>query len=319
MSASSISNSKAISKFVLRIIAYISLNIVVLIPLYLNGREKATVESVYASVLLKHQLIVETKSPKIILAGASGTLFGYDSELLERLTGYPVVNLAITLQSGLFYILEEIKYYAHSGDIVIFAPEYHLFMKDQTDIRLIAELVTYDNEVINLVNHKVDLIVPIFQEIVRVIRLGIGSPLLKSNTTNPFVLADITSYGDLADECHTGQLDFVDSWANSMTYDEGYPECVFSSINQVSQFSDSMNIKFYIIFPAVTDSFYLKPGIALLAYRIRDEIDASFLGVPEGSVYEDSMFYNSIYHLNSSAAIVRTNDLYRLLKKDSCL
>jgi len=280
------------------------------------GRNKAADESIYSSVSLKHQLIEEANSPKIILAGASGTIFGYDSELLEELTGYPVINLSITLQTGLFYILSEIKQYAQPGDIVILAPEYHLFMKDQTDIRLIAELITYDHNVISLVNQRMKVVIPMLKEIARITRLGTGSLLAHSITASPFTFADVTFNGDLVDHCHTGQLDFNDSWVDSMTFDEGFPESAFADVNQISRFCDSLDINFFLFFPAVTDSFFTKPEINSLASRMFDEIDVSFLGNAELNVYEDSMFYNSIYHLNTSAAIIRTHILYELLKSE---
>ena len=319
MSNSSISSSKNIYKYIIRILLFVIFNIIVLLPIYMIGRKKAAVESIYSSVSLKHQLIEEANSPRIILAGASGTIFGYDSELLEELTGYRVINLGITLQTGLFFILSEIKQYAQPGDIVILAPEYHLFMKDQTDIRLIAELITYDHNVIFLVNQRIKVVVPMLKEIARVTGLGTGSLLANSITAAPFTLADITSNGDLVDHCHTGQLNFSDTWVDSMAFDEGFPESAFSGVNQVSQFCDSLDINFYLFFPAVTDSFFIKPEINSLASRMFDEIDISFLGNAELNVYEDSMFYNSIYHLNTNAAIVRTHILYELLKSKPCI
>jgi hypothetical protein len=61
------------------------------------------------------------------LLGGSNVAFGFDSELIKKSLGRPVVNMGLHGGLGLRYSLNESQPYIRKGDIVIVAPEYAQF------------------------------------------------------------------------------------------------------------------------------------------------------------------------------------------------
>lgn len=309
----STSSSKELRFFILRLFRFIAVQVLVLAVFFVIGYKIVSEKTIYSSIIMKHNLLRETDSPRILLAGASGTLFGYNSSLLHELTGYPVINMSITLQTGLSFIVNELRYYAMKEDIIILAPEYHFFMKNQTDYRFLAELCMYDPVSIALIEQPYKIVKPALLEISRVIRIGSGDILNTESNSVPYTRRDVTRFGDIADSCHIGSVEFYDSWSNDLDIEIGYPSYAFHLITEIAGYCDSIGAKLYIFYPAVTDSFYVKPEITRLAASMSGNINACFLCGPETCVYDDTKFYNTIYHLNTEAAICRTYQLYSLI------
>ena len=308
----STSSSRELLCFIQRLFHFLVVLIMVITVFWMIGHKVASQNSSYSSIVLKHELLRESTNPRIILTGGSGTLHGYDSGLLHELTGYSVINVALTMQTGLSFLMNEIQYYSQSGDIIILSPEYHYFLKDQTDYRLLAEIVMYDIRSIVSVDQPFKILKPLMFELLRITRLSTGN-LLNNQDFSRYTRKSITNYGDLNDACHTGHLAFGDSWLNDLEIQDKYPEHAYSLITETANYCDSIGAHLLIFFPAVIDSFYTKPEISGLAANMRESIDAIFLCEPEMCVYDDTMFYNSIYHLNSEAAVLRTLQLYSLL------
>ncbi len=60
---------------------------------------------------------------KIVIVGGSSATFGYDSALIEKYTGMPVVNLGLYAALGTKLMLDISREHIEKGDIVILAPE----------------------------------------------------------------------------------------------------------------------------------------------------------------------------------------------------
>ncbi len=88
----------------------------------------------------KTQIAAATPSPRILLAGGSGTLFGLDSSVLSAAWGLPVVNMAVNAGLGLRYILWQTSRTARAGDTILLPLEYALFVDDD---RPNAQIVDY--------------------------------------------------------------------------------------------------------------------------------------------------------------------------------
>jgi len=83
--------------------------------------------SFLAAVIDKHARLKQLHEPKIIFIGGSNLAFSLDSEMIECRTRCPVVNMAIHAGLGLRYMIEEVRPYVNSGDIVVVVPEYEHF------------------------------------------------------------------------------------------------------------------------------------------------------------------------------------------------
>lgn len=79
----------------------------------------------------KHQLVAaDTRSPRILIAGGSGTHFGLDTAQIEQQLGIPTYNLGLHAGLGLNGILASLEQQVQPGDIVVLIPEYELLSRE---------------------------------------------------------------------------------------------------------------------------------------------------------------------------------------------
>jgi hypothetical protein len=73
--------------------------------------------------------VIAAKKPgdRLLVVGGSSTLFGINTELIEKQTGFPAVNVGTAVGLNLDYRFYRIKKIARPGDIVLLACEYELY------------------------------------------------------------------------------------------------------------------------------------------------------------------------------------------------
>lgn len=79
-----------------------------------------------AATLDKHARLRSAESPRLIFVGGSSVGFSIDSREFERL-GLSPVNMGLNDGLGLAFMLGEVEGQLRSGDVVVIAPETHLF------------------------------------------------------------------------------------------------------------------------------------------------------------------------------------------------
>ncbi len=80
-------------------------------------------ESFFAGLKLKHDRLKAVEGKRIVLIGGSNLAFGVDSSLLQKYTGFEVVNFGLYAALGTKAMLDMAKPYIKSDDIVIICPE----------------------------------------------------------------------------------------------------------------------------------------------------------------------------------------------------
>src|SRR5690242_8741821 len=98
----------------------------------------------YISIInYKESLLKETPSPRMIFIGGSSMAFSLDSEMVERETGYHVINTAVHIGLGLDFMLNQVRPYLREGDVVVLVPEYELYYPFNDRETLILMLSVY--------------------------------------------------------------------------------------------------------------------------------------------------------------------------------
>ena len=88
-------------------------------------QKKGVFHSSYQSLLVdKYRRLQKTNEPKIIIISGSSCAFGLDQDMLEKETGYKVVNFGLYAGFGHRAYSELAKENINPGDIVLFAYEY---------------------------------------------------------------------------------------------------------------------------------------------------------------------------------------------------
>lgn len=87
--------------------------------------KKGVFHSSYQSVITdKYRMLQNTNDPKIIMISGSSSAFGLDQDMLEKHTGYKVVNLGLHAGFGSLFYSELAKENINQGDIVLLGYEY---------------------------------------------------------------------------------------------------------------------------------------------------------------------------------------------------
>ena len=111
-----------------RIVSVLLAFLAVLSPFALAIGAILTMPAVYhnsftASLVDKYERLTEIKEEKIVIVGGSSVAFGYESELMEKHLGMPVVNFGVYAALGTKVMMDLSLPQIRKGDIVIIAPE----------------------------------------------------------------------------------------------------------------------------------------------------------------------------------------------------
>lgn len=80
-------------------------------------------DSVMGTARHKVELLKETPTPRIILAGGSSSPYGTNCALIAKECGVSCINVGVTASLGVDFYISMIERNMRSGDIVIFGPE----------------------------------------------------------------------------------------------------------------------------------------------------------------------------------------------------
>ena len=111
---------------------FIGVLIIVVIGFFTTGR--ISPHHYLSAYFDKSKILAENKAiKKIIFSGGSSTSFGIDTKLIEAtVEDYSVVNVGLHAGLSLEFILKSIDTnYLNNGDIVVFTPEYELWLKNK--------------------------------------------------------------------------------------------------------------------------------------------------------------------------------------------
>lgn len=78
---------------------------------------------------VKNHLAKQTKGPKILIIGGSNSLFGIDSSIIHKETGLPVVNLSGHAGLDISFHYHKLKQHLSDGDIVVMPLEFGYFQQ----------------------------------------------------------------------------------------------------------------------------------------------------------------------------------------------
>ncbi|CAN5444286.1 hypothetical protein BH10BAC3_BH10BAC3_09570 [soil metagenome] len=298
-------------KFIIKAIIFFVLLTVIILYFSSKYKEVVDIHSDYmAAIIDKHRRLEAYDSNRILLAGGSNVAFGLNSALLDSAFKRPVVNMGLHVGLGLTFIINELISVVKKGDVVIFTPEYHL--------------LNGTSEELALINHTINLY-----------------PEAKSYY--PFTLLDKTGIA-ITNFIH--YFHYKEVWLDTIYFRNGFNKYgdLISHLNKAPlatlEFSginiEKINLNdyqfllkklydtciqvgasLYFTFPPLPVLDYQNSKIAIINLQQQLKKNMPFIKVinqPEDYVLPDSLFYNSIYHLNAKGRELRTHLLIRELK-----
>ncbi|WP_156166686.1 hypothetical protein [Pedobacter sp. BMA] len=261
-------------------------------------------------------------SPKVILIGGSNLAFGVDSKKIGDSLKMPVVNMAIGAAFGLEFDINQIRKHLAPGDIVIVsefpsAPNYQAIFKT----------LFYEPSAINGIRTPLQYY-KLFKAGILESVLSIQSTVLNGKKIN-FVLnknqtiSDSTSvyfskgfnqYGDLISHLNNIKPKQLNDRGGFTTHYERE----ISLLNNFKKLADEKLAKVYYINPPYPISEFKKNKSLFMSYQkyLRKNLKVKILGSFYESVFPDSLFFDTVNHLDSMGRTKRTEVLISLLRKE---
>lgn len=306
-----ISNSNGVLKKLLYKLAILAILVILIGLVLIKISEKISNPNSYEkSTIDKEKRLAEITEPKIIIVGGSNIVFGIDSKRIADSLHRPVVNMGLFASTGLDFILNESIGGVRENDIVIICTEYYMsleanrkiyigLIEGNTNARKYA-FRSYEDQIINKVF-----------EVQRSIN-SIAYRIL-SNKTDPIHRRDgFNEEGDLTTHLNQKNEKFSHSYG---VIERDYSKEI-SRINTFVALAKQRKAVVYYLYPCLSKTAYSTnvKSIANFERKMNTGLNCSVIGTPKNFVYDDSLFFNTVYHLNKEGRQLRTTQIIEYLK-----
>jgi hypothetical protein len=265
-------------------------------------------------IVQKHERLLSIKSPKIIIAGGSNMAFGINSEEIEKEFSMPVVNLSIHGGLGAPFILGELKESIAPGDVVFLSLEYFLGDGDDRLKKHASEIFPPASKYYTM-DRDTSLFIYLDD-----IRENIKNGIISLINPQRFLRDKIYSrdafnkYGDVISHLDKENKTSL-SGKQVMEYEYWNK---IEAINEFYNYASRMNTSVFYLFPTFAESQYEKNKevISLLREDLDSDLKIDIINEPSTFVFNDSLFFDTVYHLNKNGREKRTVKMIQLLRNN---
>jgi len=305
--------------FLRNILKLIVLTILVLLLSLFFIKDRTSQISILGALPGKHNLLNSINESKIIVLGGSNVSFGLDSKVIVNKLNIPLVNMGVHAGIGLEYMVNDIKPFVKKGDFIVLIPEYEHFYTDDFygEMELIQTVFEIDPQSIKLLNTEQ------WMHLIKYL------PTYSAKKLKNFVPSLFNQKTGLIDIYHRNSFNaYGDAYLHWAFPNQTYLHAPKS--NNIENVNNKViaflkEFKFYtekkgarlLIFPPVIDQTSFNNKIDIIT-KIAKELknnDIAFECKPSSFCYNDSLFFNSYYHLNKIGVDKRTQQLLKDLDR----
>lgn len=275
----------------------------------LTRRDNHSIYSHEANVALAYQRLdsLRNENKVVIIAGSNGQ-FSIDSKVIADSLNIPVVNTCAHAGIGVRMQFEMYKELLSKGDIVVFCPEYYSGAR-----RLYGESAII--RILSTHMPKAYMKVSMRQWYFVFKYIGIHySEAEKHKNSKPFEgaysLSSVNRYGDISFPREHKEIKVSYNLKGAMD-DE-----TTAYYRYIHDYAKEKGIRLVYLPPTLMESAYLsqKAQIGSLASFMKTH-DIPFRAAPERYVFNDSLFFDTPYHMTSRGAVIRTKRVVEDIKR----
>jgi hypothetical protein len=252
------------------------------------------------NIILKKDLF-DVDKKRLILVGGSSFGFSINSAILEGESDYDVINYGLHAGLGIEYMLDDISKYTRDGDIVVLGFEYELYYGEKNKSIILLSNNIEDNYSNILIDKYVFRLNSSLKNLYAYLNNN------DSNTTDKIYVSNaINQNGDIISHLNM-RNEIVDM--NKKINTDG--DFIFDEINDFIKKHEEKGVKVLITFPPIPLSFYnfnfgaIEDTVILIYKNFTRNIISSHLDF----IFEDQLFFDSIYHMNFLGRDLRTYKL----------
>ena len=275
----------------------------------------------------KHERLATAPGHRLVLVGGSNLAFGIDSSVIERETDLAPVNMGMNGYFGVRYMLEEIKADLRSGDVVAIAFEWDNYFKaiegDSTDLLMVVKAnpsafayLTWKQRA-RVLLHGLPYVAQ--QKVLRLMRQGVAGVrgLLGGG-------AEAEGEYELVNQIErasgfTPEGDLVSHLGTPWPYEReqgidltarGIDREVIGYIQAFAREMDARGVTVVVSYTPVLREFYDRhAGVIGEVHRRLNADGVIAPRAPSDYVYDESVFFDTVYHLNAAGRGPRTEQL----------
>ncbi len=235
--------------------------------------------------------------------------FSLDSQMIEQKTSYSVVNLGLDANLGLRFILKDAKRFMKKDDIIIISPEYDHFgiASLDGDGLTLVRLIAVDPRALGSLTsfHQIK---NIFSNLLSIINIEFESVIADGQCLDAvYCRRSFNKYGDV-----TAHLTMPSNPVVKGLFFPTQPNAEsMALIKNFSEFADKQSVKVFYSFPPLAKASFDQNGefIMTIFNALQKIPNLIILGAPEVYIYNDDLFFDTMYHLNAEGRNKRTSTL----------
>jgi hypothetical protein len=282
---------------------------------------------------LKHSRLALLPSPKIVLVGGSNLAYGVDSAAIERETKCRVVNMGMNGFLGARFMLHQVGPYLKKSDIVVISLEYQNFYNSVDGVPTDQFMLVKANpRLLSYLGWRqrwsafMSALYVGQQKVFRLLREGddfmrswLGQSKTLSLDDQLIKKIEISSgfniYGDLVSHLGVGwsysvgdQFDLSNSTVDSN---------VIPLLQSFAKNMRSRGVDTIYSYSPLQRSFYNvhRQAVAILDEKLRHASPLIVSRPPLDYVFDDSLIFDTIYHLGENGRALRTQKLIDDIKR----
>ncbi len=261
----------------------------------------------------KQKLLNETPSPRIVLVGGSNLALGIESEQFKEKLNLNPINLGLHADLGYEYMIKSTIPGIKENDIIILIPEYEYILEKDFRTKELLMAYTIESESFCFYNYYERLNIAslsFFGQIQRNIRQRYnGYDAYPIDTI--YNREGFNSFGDL-----------VNYYSFQKNKKPLFDKICFFTVKQKQyfEFNDLLiseakmrNATVYITYPCLPKSVYCKKSVDSYKEAITEKYESIIIGTPEDFIFDDSLFFDSRYHMTEEGKKTRTAKLSELI------
>tara|TARA_Y100001970_G_C14253983_1_gene873778 strand:+ start:1076 stop:1990 length:915 start_codon:yes stop_codon:yes gene_type:complete len=257
-------------------------------------------------IIDKNNLLEKINSPRLILVGGSSASFGFNSELLKKFYKLDVINMGMHAKFGLKFHLDNVIRFIEEGDIVIVAPEYDQFFdKFAFGGEPLAKYLL-DIDRFSYTDLNADQIFIVIKSMPKILLSKIFNPSEYFFKKSKVYSKDSYNYyGDATGHVNLKRKKNIAPYGpikGKLNYD------VFLMLEKFNNTIKDKGAECFISFPALQKSTFINQEDQIK--QVISKLDISNLSIIsnyEEYIFNDSLFYDTPYHLTSEGIKMRTH------------
>lgn len=281
---------------------------------------QGTFEDSYQSVIqMKYDNLLKTNEPKIIIVGGSSAGFGINEPLLEKETGYKVVNLGLHAGFGGLFNTELSKANINAGDIVLLGYEYGWYNEGYFE-KLRIDMV------MSAIDHRIDMYrqIPLknWSEVIgHLFTYAEQKRMYPKNASGVYSREAFNETGQMTydrEECVIKDYkNNIDVYGNVDLSGISISQSSIEYLKRFKKFVERQGATVYFIAPPLLEDANVCEFSDFQKLKLLEEesIGIPYISDPVEYIFPQEYMYDTIYHCNNKGEIYRTELLITNLKK----